>query len=182
MAMNRLARSLAPLTIACCQLANVVGDAPQNTVSVQSPAAVPLTWEFAVGAPDEHLVVNADRLPAVRTPGYAGDEAVRRVVEPLVRERRLDVVLSGHSHEYEYLRRSVHGTPVHVLITGGAGGSLEPPQPESLGGPDDRLAVRHQFLHVTVTDADWQIAAVDVNDRVFDRVAIGRPREEPRNR
>jgi hypothetical protein len=60
MAMNRLARSLAPLTIACCQLANVVGDAPQNTVSAQSPAAVPLTWEFAVGAPDEHLVVTAD--------------------------------------------------------------------------------------------------------------------------
>ena len=36
--------------------------------------------------------------------GYEGDEAVRRIVEPLVRDHGLSAVVSGHSHAYEYLR------------------------------------------------------------------------------
>jgi Calcineurin-like phosphoesterase len=106
--------------------------------------------------------------------GYEGDEAMRRVVEPLVRDHGLNVVVSGHSHAYEYLARPVGTRVVHVLITGGAGGSLEAPQPDALGTAGDRLAVRHHFLYATADSRELTFEAVDLNEQSFDRVAIGR--------
>jgi hypothetical protein len=106
--------------------------------------------------------------------GYHGDEAVRRIVEPLVRDHGLNVVVSGHSHAYEYLVRSVGTRAVHVLITGGAGGSLEAPQAEMLGAKHDRLAVRHHFLYATANERELTFDAVDLSGDSFDRVAIAR--------
>ena len=106
--------------------------------------------------------------------GYHGDEAVQRIVEPLVRDHGLNVVVSGHSHAYEYLVRSVDTRVVHVLITGGAGGSLEAPQAETLGTTNDRLAVRHHFLYATADARELTFDAVDLSGQPFDRVAIDR--------
>ena len=107
--------------------------------------------------------------------GYDGDEAVRRIVAPLVRDHGLNVVVSGHSHAYEYLVRPVSNGAVHVLITGGAGGSLEAPQPEMLGSTNNRLAVRHHFLYATADERELMFDAVDLDGQSFDRVTIDRP-------
>ena len=105
--------------------------------------------------------------------GYAGDEAVRRIVEPLVRDNELNVVLSGHSHAYEYLHRSVDARVVHVLVTGGAGGSLEAPQPEVLGRRTTAL------LSTPFSVREGRRTGVDVRSRGRERCVIRLRRSRP---
>ncbi|HEY7497686.1 MAG TPA: metallophosphoesterase [Vicinamibacterales bacterium] len=106
--------------------------------------------------------------------GYDGDASVRRIVEPLVRDRGLDIVLSGHSHAYEHLVRSIDARTLHVLITGGAGGNLESVDAEKLSTEGERIAVRHHFLDATATTSALTFEAIDVDGNSLDRVTLSR--------
>lgn len=102
--------------------------------------------------------------------GYEGDEAVRTWVERLARGAGLDLVIAGHSHAYERLERSIGGHPVTVLITGGAGGSLEDPTSARLDGDGgDRVVVRHHYVRGVATSSEFSWDAVDLDGEVFDR-------------
>ncbi len=105
-------------------------------------------------------------------PGYDGDEAIRRIVEPLARDHGLDAVISGHSHAYEHLVRQVGNHPLHILITGGAGGALEPIAAESLSTTAERIVVRHHVLEVSATVTSLTVEAVDVEGASVDRVVL----------
>lgn len=104
--------------------------------------------------------------------GYDGDEAVRGLVSVLAAQR-LDLVIAGHSHAYERLRRSISGRDVHVLVTGGAGGGLEAPldiEPDGAG----TIVLRHHFVELTATRRALTIEAIDADGRSFDRWRIAR--------
>ena len=105
-------------------------------------------------------------------PGYGGDEATRTIVEPLARDRGLDAVISGRSHAYEHLVREAGGRPLHILITGGAGGALEDYAAESSSTTAERIAVRHHFLAVNATRQTLAVEAVDLEGVMLDRVHI----------
>jgi predicted phosphodiesterase len=105
-------------------------------------------------------------------PGYEGDEATRTIVEPLARDRGLDAVISGHSHAYEHLVRQSGSRQLHILITGGAGGTLEDQAAESSSTSAERIAVRHHFLAVNATRETLAVEAVDLDGGVFDRVQL----------
>ena len=109
--------------------------------------------------------------------GYDGDAAVRRIVEPLVRDRGLDVVIAGHSHAYEHLVRTVGARTLHVLVTGGAGGSLEDVQAEKLSTATEKIAVQHHFLDATASASELTVEAIGLDGHALDRVVI--PRRAP---
>lgn len=104
--------------------------------------------------------------------GYDGDEAVRGLVSVLAAQR-LDLVIAGHSHAYERLRRTISGREVHVLITGGAGGGLEAPLDIEPPG-EGTIVLQHHFVDVTATRQAVTIEAIDMAGRSFDRWRIAR--------
>ena len=97
--------------------------------------------------------------------GYDGDEEVRALVHDLVERHGLHVVVSGHSHAYEHLVRDVAGRPLHVLITGGAGGGLESPMTSSVPAPD-RVIVEHHFVRARASASALSVEAVGRDGRV----------------
>jgi hypothetical protein len=105
--------------------------------------------------------------------GYDGDESVRRIVTLLTASHGLDLVISGHSHAYERLTRTVQGRPLHVLITGGAGGALEEPQPLEPGNGDVML-LKHHFVDVAATTNAMSFEAVGTEGSSIDRWRITR--------
>lgn len=100
--------------------------------------------------------------------GYDGDHATRAIVRDLVEHRGLQLVVSGHSHAYEHLVRTVAGRPLHVLITGGAGGGLERPIASGVGEPD-RVILAHHFIGAHADQSSLAVDAVDRDGRVLDR-------------
>lgn len=59
-------------------------------------------------------------------PGYHGEKSIRELLDPYFHAGLIDLVISGHTHDYERLTREFSGNPVTFLIVGGAGGDLEP--------------------------------------------------------
>ena len=85
---------------------------------------------------------------------------------------RAERVISGHSHAYEHLVRQSGSRQLHILITGGAGGTLEDQAAESSSTSAERIAVRHHFLAVNATQETLAVEAVDLDGAVFDRVQL----------
>ena len=59
-------------------------------------------------------------------PGYHGEQSILILLEPFFEAGVIDVVLAGHSHNYERLIKNYNGKEVTFVVTGGGGGSLEP--------------------------------------------------------
>jgi Calcineurin-like phosphoesterase len=103
--------------------------------------------------------------------GYDGDEAMRTIVRELVAQHGLQLVVSGHSHAYEHLVRDISGRPLHVLITGGAGGGLEEPVSPAVREPD-RVILAHHFIRGRADRTALAIEAIDRHGQVLDRWAL----------
>ncbi|MEP6914110.1 MAG: hypothetical protein ABJC89_00625 [Acidobacteriota bacterium] len=93
------------------------------------------------------------------------------MVGDLAARHDLDMVVSGHSHAYEHLVRTIAGRPLHVLITGGAGGGLEKPLAEPIS-PPDRVIVAHHFIRAVADTDALEIEAVDRDGHLLDRWSI----------
>ncbi len=106
--------------------------------------------------------------------GYDGDESIRRIVERLAESHGLDVVIAGHSHAYEHLVRGTGLRRLHVFITGGAGGALEDAAADALSTPEERIAARHHFVHVSSKASELTFEAVDTDGALLDRVVLRR--------
>ena len=87
------------------------------------------------------------------------------------------MVIAGHSHAYEHLVRTVGVRTLHVLVTGGAGGSLEDVQPEKVSTVTEKIAVQHHFLDATASASELTVEAIGLDGRALDRVVI--PRRAP---
>lgn len=105
--------------------------------------------------------------------GYDGDEAMRAIVEPLAARHGLDLVIAGHSHAYERLARPVSGREVQVLITGGAGGSLEAPLADGPPGTGT-IVLQHHFSELILSRQALTVEAIGTDGRTFDRWRIAR--------
>jgi predicted phosphodiesterase len=78
-------------------------------------------------------------------PGYHGEKSIREFLEPYFHAGLIDLVISGHTHDYERLTREFSGNPVTFLIVGGAGGGLEPEGEDSDFPVMDRLIKKNHF-------------------------------------
>ena len=78
-------------------------------------------------------------------PGYHGEESIRKLLEPYFHAGLIDLVISGHTHDYERLTSEFSGNPVTFLIVGGAGGGLEPEGEDSEFPVMDRIIKQNHF-------------------------------------
>ena len=112
--------------------------------------------------------------PFTSATAHADDVMVQDQLVPLFERHSVDVVFSGHSHTYE---RYLHdGIP--YIVTGGGGGPLYELAAD-VAPPIREFGL--SIHHYCVLDVDsWagtlQIAAVDLNGRIFDAVKLSKLR------
>ena len=97
---------------------------------------------------------------------HASDIALREQLEPLLVRYGVDIVFSGHDHDYE---RTTPQEGITYVVTG-AGSKLTP-----VGRSDFTAASREvlQFVLVQVDGAQLTATAIDDRGEEFDRVTIG---------
>jgi hypothetical protein len=85
----------------------------------------------------------------------------------------LDLVIAGHAHAYEHLIRDIGGRILHVLITGGAGGSLEVPT-RTVTGASERVVLAHHYSTLRADTQSLVVRVEDANGLVLDAWHLGR--------
>ncbi|MCB0685828.1 MAG: metallophosphoesterase [Saprospiraceae bacterium] len=79
-------------------------------------------------------------------PGYEGDQFIRTFIEDNAENYRIDFVLSGHCHDFEYLVKQYGTQRTNFLISGGGGGSLEPDENDNRINMDTIINIHHYLL------------------------------------
>ncbi|GMQ24608.1 hypothetical protein Aoki45_12900 [Algoriphagus sp. oki45] len=102
-------------------------------------------------------------------PGYQGEQSIRELLEPFFHQGLIDLVIAGHTHDYERLSATFSGHSVTFLVVGGAGGGLEPqgrisPKPEM-----DQLIKKHHFGILELSDQRLEWEAIGLGGEVLDR-------------
>ncbi len=84
-------------------------------------------------------------------PGYHGEKSIQKLLDPYFHAGLIDLVISGHTHDYERLTLDFSGHSVTFLIVGGAGGGLEQEGKDSEFPVMDRIIKKN---HVGIIQAD----------------------------
>jgi calcineurin-like phosphoesterase family protein len=114
-----------------------------------------------------------------RSPYSAGGEhgsdlAVRDAFGPLFEQYGVQLVVSGHEHDYERTlptRASATGTAVTYIVTGGGGAPL---YPAATGTWTAYSASRHHYVRADVTECTLSARAIGLDGSPFDSVTLNR--------
>ena len=99
---------------------------------------------------------------------YGNNPYVQQDFVPILEKYHVDVVFTGHAHDYE---RTFPINQITYFVTGGGGGGLTPV------GKSDFTAYaesRYHLLLAEMTADTLTIKAIDLNGAVFDSVAISK--------
>ena len=96
---------------------------------------------------------------------HGGSVTVQENLVPLFEKYGVDLVFSGHEHNYE---RIEVGDPVYI-VTGGGGGNSVYPFGEPLPYSKTRLQEYH-FVRVFIEGCEAKLAVVRANGELFDQV------------
>ncbi len=109
-------------------------------------------------------------------PEYHGETSIQELLEPYFHRGLVDVVVAGHTHDYERLTRDFSGSKVTFLVVGGAGGGLEPEGKSSVFPQMDKLIKTHHFgiLEVKKEGLNWVVYGVD--GAMLDQYKIKKPK------
>ncbi|KAJ1826934.1 hypothetical protein LPJ56_001932 [Coemansia sp. RSA 2599] len=101
-------------------------------------------------------------------------EHVRLEYDPLFRKHGVDLVISGHQHNYQRatVRNSDKGT-INYAIVGGAGGTLDLRQVMDWK-MYNLTYLDHHFVSLTIGDSELEWVAYNVAGSVFDQFSIRR--------
>lgn len=94
---------------------------------------------------------------------------VRTRLLPLFEKYRVDLVISGHQHNYQ---RGVH-KGINYLISGGGGGELDGQRVEDYKA-FSKTIIRHHYLIMSVTGNGISVHAYSEDDRILDTFYIPR--------
>jgi len=102
--------------------------------------------------------------------GHSGDTVVVRSWVPLFESYGVQLVLSGHDHNYQ--RFAARNGVTYVVDGGGAAGLYRMHGCPSSYPPRVRARYEHGFLYVTATDERLDVSAVNLRGRVSDHFAL----------
>ena len=108
--------------------------------------------------------------PAWTCGGYRSHAAIVQTWVPLFEQYGVELVLSGHDHNYQRFgpRRGVT-----YIVHGGGGSHLYPIESCPSSYPRRRFArAAHGFLFLRATDTELQVAAVNLRRRVIDSIVL----------
>ncbi|MDP3472709.1 MAG: metallophosphoesterase [Algoriphagus sp.] len=105
-------------------------------------------------------------------PDYHGEKSVQDLLKPYFHRGLVDLVVAGHTHDYERLKSDFSGNAVTFLVVGGAGGGLEPEGDQSEFPLMDKVIKQHHFgiLEVNKEELNWKVFGLD--GELLDRFSI----------
>ena len=104
-------------------------------------------------------------------PGYHGDAFIRELVDSLAEDREIDLVLSGHSHDYERLVKKYGEQQTHFVILGGAGGSLEPDSSSAYPAMD-KVIKQHHYARFKVQKNKITVTILGITNEILDQFEV----------
>jgi acid phosphatase len=162
--------------------ATVLGASRRYYAFSSGPARVIVLDSNAADDPDQLRFLRRETRPGgarvriavfhhpIATAGlHSVDETQRRLWVPLLRRGRVALVLQGHNHHYERIRRD----GLTILTTGGGGAPVYPCLRPLAGLRTCRPT--HHFLSVTVTPARITVVAATLDGSVIDRFRVRAP-------
>jgi hypothetical protein len=110
-------------------------------------------------------------------PGYHGEYSIREVLEPYFHQGWIDLVVAGHTHNYERLQLEFSGHMVNFFVVGGGGGGLEPEGIHSAYPVMDRLIKKHHvgILQLDKNQMHWSV--LDLEGQVLDSLHLVKKRQ-----
>ena len=102
--------------------------------------------------------------------GHAGNLDVARRWVPLFEDYGVQLVLSGHDHNYQ--RFAARNGVTYVVDGGGAAGLYRMHGCPRSYPPRVRALYQHGFLYVTASDSQLDVFAVDLRGRAIDRFRL----------
>lgn len=117
------------------------------------------------------------RIAMFHHPPYAGgpnqedplSELVRQHIVPILERHHVDLVFSGHEHNYQ---RSHPINGIVYLTSGGGGASIYPPIPRAEAAVQH---ARHHFLEAELTATSLRVDAIDVDGHLLDTLTLKPP-------
>jgi 3',5'-cyclic AMP phosphodiesterase CpdA len=95
------------------------------------------------------------------SPGYTGEAGVRAYLVPILERYGVDIVFSGHTHDYERGKRVLEDDrEIYYIITGGGGSAL------------DRVETKEWDV-IQLHKSTYHCVVVDVNGGVLNFKAVG---------
>lgn len=105
--------------------------------------------------------------------GYHGEESIQNLLKPYWESELIDVVVSGHTHDYERLiTTSTNGHQTAFLILGGAGGGLEPENSKENYPQMDVLIRKHHFGWFEIDKDMLEFKAIDIEGNIIDSFVL----------
>ena len=147
----------------------------ETTLLHRIPVGKHMDWLKAELATHERWKVVLSHHPLYSAGSHGDDLLLQAVLEPLLEDNRVDIVLSGHEHDYERIvrQRRHSNDPTYAgpqyIVSGGGGTSLRGIT------PNGRSAVAlsaHHYLRLRFDGAQCLIEAVDPSGAVLDRVVV----------
>jgi Icc-related predicted phosphoesterase len=103
--------------------------------------------------------------------GYEGDHFIRNLIDTLAEAEKIDYVLSGHIHDYERLTKKYSDHTTTFVISGGAGGGIEPKESNPIPKMD-RLIKQHHFGRMMLQKDKAMMYIYDINGDIIDQLTI----------
>lgn len=119
-----------------------------------------------LAANDSEWTVVYGHHPPYSSGDHGSSLEFRELFVPILEEHEVDLVLSGHDHDYE---RVLPQNGVHYVVTGGGGRGTRPIGSSSFTGYAE--AVLH-FVYVEIEGSQLLLHAIDGTGVEFDQLAI----------
>lgn len=106
--------------------------------------------------------------------GHGSNKKLREIWEQRFIDGGIDIVLSGHDHFYQKIRKQKGG--IHYFVSGGGGKirkGIRKKHPQVEFGK-----VTHHFLHFEVSEREVRFAAVDEDGNIFHQGCIRKDEKE----
>lgn len=105
-------------------------------------------------------------------PGYQGEKRIRDLLDPYFHQGKIDLVVAGHTHDYERLTKEFSGNRVHFLIVGGAGGGLEPEGQDSDFPKMDRIIKKNHVAIAEVNKEEFRLQVFGITGEILDKITF----------
>lgn len=105
-------------------------------------------------------------------PGYHGEKSIQDLLEPYFHQGKIDLVVAGHTHDYERLTKEFSGNSVHFLIVGGAGGGLEPEGQNSDFPKMDRIIKKNHVAIAEVNEGEFKLQVFGTTGEILDEITF----------
>lgn len=107
-------------------------------------------------------------------PGYHGEQSIENLLKPIWESGNVDLVVSGHTHDYERLILGHQSGKTAFLILGGAGGGLEHEEKKEDYPMMDKLFREHHFGWVEANEKKLEFKAINQHGKVIDSFSFNK--------